>query len=71
MHECKTHEEWLVNVHYMCSCGHVEWAHHGHDRFNKGPCSHCNCANYRGEVRPLTEYELAELKRENESAKRD
>lgn len=56
MHECNSHEEWLVNVHYMCSCGHVEWAHYG-VRLSKGRCAHCNCTRYNGETRPLTDYE--------------
>jgi hypothetical protein len=55
-HECKSHQEWLMNVHYMCSCGHVEWAHYG-DRLNKGRCAHCNCTQYNGETRPLTDFE--------------
>jgi len=45
--------EWLENVHYMCSCGHVEWAH-----YSNGRCAHCNCTSYKGEERPLTEYEI-------------
>jgi hypothetical protein len=62
MHECKSHSEWLQNTHYMCPCGHVEWAHHG-ERYHKGRCSHCNCPEYRGEVRPLTEHELQSNRR--------
>jgi hypothetical protein len=42
----------------MCPCGHVEWAHYG-DRTSKGRCAHCNCTQYRGETRPLTDYEKA------------
>lgn len=57
MHECKSHEEWLNSNHYMCSCGHVEWAHYG-NRIYKTSCAHCNCQRYDGEVRPLTEYEI-------------
>jgi hypothetical protein len=56
-HKCENHIEWLMNTHYMCSCGHVEWAHYG-DRLNKGRCAHCNCTRYNGETRPLTEHEL-------------
>ena len=57
-HECSSYTEWLLSVHYMCSCGHVEWAHHGNDRFNKGQCAHCRCTRYNGETRPLTTFEL-------------
>jgi hypothetical protein len=56
MHKCNSHQEWLANCHYFCSCGHVEWAHH-----RNGRCAHCNCTNYNGEERPLTEYELARI----------
>lgn len=63
MHECKSHEEWLMSNHYMCSCGHVEWAHYGANRSNKGHCMHCNCTQYKGEIRPLTEYELSRIAR--------
>lgn len=66
MHECKTHEEWLNNNHYFCSCGHVEWAHYGGDRHNKGRCAHCNCTQYNGEVRPLTDYEKKKWTEANE-----
>jgi len=52
-HKCKSHEEWLANVHYMCSCGHVQWAHHPNGR-----CAHCNCTQYNGEPRPLTQHEI-------------
>ena len=58
-HECKTHEEWLLSTHYMCPCGHVEWAHYG-ARTDKGRCGHCNCTRYAGETRPLTEHEKIE-----------
>jgi hypothetical protein len=57
MHECKSHNEWLMSAHYMCLCGHVEWAHYG-ERLAKTGCAHCNCYQYRGEIRPLTDYEL-------------
>jgi hypothetical protein len=57
MHECKNHNDWLIDTHYMCSCGHVEWAHYG-TRLNKGQCAHCNCKRYNGEIRPLTDYEI-------------
>jgi hypothetical protein len=65
MHECSSHEEWLNNTHYMCPCGHVEWAHYG-DRTSKQGCSHCNCTQYRGETRPLTDYEKAKWTAANE-----
>ena len=52
-HQCKTHEEWLMSNHYMCSCSHVEWAHHPN-----GQCAHCICRHYNGEVRPKTDHEL-------------
>jgi hypothetical protein len=55
MHQCESHQEWLENVHYMCSCGHVEWAH-----YSNGRCAHCNCTSYKGEPRPLTEYEKSQ-----------
>lgn len=56
-HKCMTHMEWLMSTHYMCPCGHVEWAHYG-DRLRKGRCMHCNCTQYNGETRPLTDFEL-------------
>lgn len=56
-HVCETHEEWLQSTHYICPCGHAEWAHHGLDRHHKGHCAHCNCTQYRGELRPLTDHE--------------
>lgn len=65
MHECKSHEEWLNNTHYMCPCGHVEWAHYG-DRLSKGRCLHCNCTQYRGETRPLTDYEKSKWTEANQ-----
>lgn len=52
MHKCKSYMDWLLNNHYFCSCGHVEWSHHPNGR-----CAHCNCDRYNGETRPLTEYE--------------
>lgn len=61
MHECATHAEWLENTHYMCPCGHVEWAHYGLNRESKGRCAHCNCTRYNGEIRPLTDNELKKL----------
>lgn len=60
MHQCKTHEEWLLNTHYYCPCGHVEWAH-----YKNGICAHCNCTSYKGEDRPLTEFEKKTLNLSN------
>lgn len=57
MHQCSTFQEWIRDHHYMCPCGHVEWAHYG-ERLAKTECAHCNCRRYRGETRPLTEFEL-------------
>lgn len=64
MHKCESHQEWLSSNHYMCSCGHVEWAHYGLDRQFKGGCAHCNCRQYNGEERPLTDYERAKQEKE-------
>lgn len=66
---CTTHEQWLNKVHYMCSCGHVEWAHYGVDRHNKERCAHCNCTRYNGETRPLTEYEIAQNEKVRSSSR--
>lgn len=63
-HKCETYSEWLISKHHYCSCGHVEWAHHGLDRFNKTSCAHCNCKQYNGEVRPLTSYEIMKANKE-------
>jgi hypothetical protein len=65
-HKCETHIEWLNSVHYMCSCGHVEWAHHGFREWPNRRCAHCNCTQYNGEERPLTEYEKSEYEKANE-----
>jgi hypothetical protein len=64
MHQCQSHTEWLLSVHYMCSCGHAEWVHHG-TRLAKAGCMHCDCKQYNGETRPLTDHEIRSGKEDN------